>query len=128
MKPQLDSLTASKESFKLLMVIAANCEFELASVDIRATFLLSTVLDHDVFIKPPENIKKAGVISKLKKPLYGLDDASRKFWLHVKEVLLKVGMKVMEGDKALYYLHGDSIITHVDDFTLNGTLEFLTEI
>ena len=39
---------------------------------------------------------------KLKKPLYGLDDASQKFWLRVKEVLKKIGLKVMEGDEAFY--------------------------
>ena len=39
LKPQSDSPTASKESFKLLMVVAANNNFKLASVDIRATFL-----------------------------------------------------------------------------------------
>ena len=56
-------------------------------------------------------------------PLYGLDDASRKFWLRAKEVLKKVGLKVMEGDEAFYYLHRDgklirAVVTHVDDFTL----------
>ena len=61
------------------MVITANSEFKLVSVDIRAVFLQSKVLDCDVFIKPPEDIKKTGVIWRLKKPLYGHDDAFRKF-------------------------------------------------
>ena len=39
MKPQSDSPTASKDSFELLMAVAANKDFCLASVDIRATFL-----------------------------------------------------------------------------------------
>ena len=56
MKPQSDSPTASKESFKLLMAVAANSEFKLASVDIRAAFLQSRVLDHDKFIQPPDDI------------------------------------------------------------------------
>ena len=34
MKPQSDSPTASKDSFKLLMAVAANEDFHLASVDI----------------------------------------------------------------------------------------------
>ena len=81
MKPQSDSQTASKDGFKLLMAVAANEEFHLASVDIRAAFLQSCVLDCDVFVLPPENIRKPGKVWKLKKPLYGLDDALRKFWL-----------------------------------------------
>ena len=87
LEPQSDSPTVWKESFKILTAVAANSNFKLASVDIRAVFLQSRTLDRDVFIKPPPDIRKEGLIWKLKKPLYGLDDASRKFWLQVKEVL-----------------------------------------
>ena len=45
MKPQSDSPTVSKESFKILMAISANENFKLASVDIRAAFLQSRTLD-----------------------------------------------------------------------------------
>ena len=62
----------------------------------------------------------------MKKSLYGLNDASGKFWFCVKEVP-KVGMKVMEGDKAIYDLQG-CLITHVDDFTLARTPEFIKEV
>ena len=72
MKAQSDSPTASKESFKLLMAVAANADFKLASVDIRAAFLQSQVLDHDVFIQPPEDIWKPGMVWQLKKTLYAL--------------------------------------------------------
>ena len=69
----------------------------------------------------------------MKKPLYGLDDASRKFWLQVKEVLKEIGLKVIEGDEAFYYLHQDgelmgAVITHVDYFTLAGTEDFIREV
>ena len=93
---------------------------KLASVDIRAAFLQSRTLDRDVFMLPPPNIRKPGIIWRLKKPLYGLDDTSQKFWLQVKEVLKEIGLKVMEGDEAFYYLHRDgeligAVITHVDN-------------
>ena len=90
MKPQPDSPTVSKESFKMLMAVAANDNFKLASVDIRAAFLQSRTLDRDVFMLPPPDIRKQGVIWRLKKPLYGLDDTSQKFWLKVKELLKKI--------------------------------------
>ena len=82
------------------MAIAANNGFKLASVDIRAAFLQSITLDRDIFMKPPPDIRKEGIIWRLKKSLYGLDDASWKFWLQVKEVLKEIGLKVMEGDEA----------------------------
>ena len=86
LKPQSDSPIAAKESFKLLMALLANFHFKLASVHICAAFLQSKVLDRDIFVEPPSDIKKQGIIWKLKKPLYGLDDASRKFWLRVSDV------------------------------------------
>ena len=60
MKPQSDSPTASKESFKMLMAVAGNLGFKLASVDIRAAFLQSKVLDREVFIEPRSDVKKQG--------------------------------------------------------------------
>ena len=42
---------------------------------------------------------------EVKKPLYGLDDASRKFWLKLKDRLIALGLKVMPDDEALYYAH-----------------------
>ena len=37
------------------------------------------------------------------KPLYGLDDASRKFWLKVKETLIGLGLRTVPGDEAFYF-------------------------
>merc|ERR1712030_113785 len=55
-KPQSDSPTVLKDSFKLLMAVAANNGFRLASVDIRAAFFKSKSLDQDVFVKPPKTL------------------------------------------------------------------------
>ena len=114
MKPQSDSPTASKDSFKLLMPVAANNNFKLASVDIRAAFLQS---------KRQRRICKAARGHILWKPVYGLDDTLRKFWLRVKEVFMEMDLKIMEGDKAFYFLHEEgklkgAILTHVDDFNI----------
>ena len=53
-------------------------------MDIRAAFLQAKKLDREVFVRPPDDIKKEDIIWKLLKPLYGLDDASRKFYSKVK--------------------------------------------
>ena len=66
MKPQSDSPTMSKESFKMLMAFSGNEDFMLALVDIRAAFLQSRRLDRDVFMLPPSDIRKPEVIWKLK--------------------------------------------------------------
>jgi len=67
--------------------VAANKDFELRKIDIRAAFLQAKQLEREVFLKPLKDIKKEKIIWKLKKPLYGLNDASRKFRLRLKSIL-----------------------------------------
>merc|ERR1712177_192543 len=76
---------------------------------------------------------KEGVIWKLLKPLYGLDDASRKFYLKVRETLKNLNLNTLPGEYAVYYQHNNGrlvgiILSHVDDFTITGTNEFITRI
>ena len=115
LKPQSDSPTASKDSFKLLMAVAANNNFKLASIDVEQRHLC----------KATNDIKKPGVIWRLQKPLYSLDDVLRKFWLRVKEVFTEMYLKIIDGDKAFYFLHEEgnlrgAVLTHVNDFNLAG--------
>ena len=82
------------------MALAANFHFKIASVDICAAFLQSKILDREAYVEPPADIKKQGIVWKLNKPLYGLDDASRKFWLRVRDVFLnKLEIKTVEEDE-----------------------------
>ena len=77
--PQSDSPTMLRESLKLYFVVAANEDFTLRSIDIRAAFLQARGLDREVFLEPPKDVKSEGKIWLLKKPLYGLNNTSRKF-------------------------------------------------
>ena len=65
--------------------------------------------------------------------MYGLDSASRKFWLKLKETLVALGLKVMPGDEVFYYMHerGElmgAVLTHVEDFFMVGTEEFVEKL
>ena len=46
----------------MLVAVAANLGFKLASVDIRVAFLYCKVLDRELFIEPPSDFKKKGCI------------------------------------------------------------------
>merc|ERR1712002_1135235 len=114
-------------------MLSANFNFKIVSMDIRVTFLQAKTLDREVFVRPPKDQEKKGVIWKLLKPLYGLDDASRKFYLKVKETLKNMGLKTLPGDEAVYYQHKNGklegmLLSHVDDFTIAGTKEFVQRI
>ena len=110
-----------------------NSGFKVVSMDIRAAFLQAKKLDREVYVRPPEDIRKQGKIWKLLKPLYGLDDASQKFYLKVKETLRELGLKMLPGDEAFYYENRDGkllgvVLSHVDDFTIAGEEEFVKRI
>ena len=114
----------------MYFAVAANEGFKLRSIDIRAAFLQAKCLDREVYMEPPKDVKKEGKIWKLKKPLYGLNDASRKFWLKVREVYDECRLKILDGDEVFNYRHlknGDlegMISSHVDDFILAGSDAF----
>merc|ERR1712002_599474 len=99
-----------------------NQNFRVVSMDIRAAFLQAKKLNREVFVRLPDDIKKEGKIWKLLKPLYGLDESSRKFYLKVKETLQELGLKTLPGDGAFHYENRNSLLmgmnwSHVDDFT-----------
>ena len=128
-----DSPTVLKESNKLFTAITANQEFQLVSVDIRAAFLQSKELQRDVYVVSPKDLAETGIIWKLKKSLYGLNDASRRFWLRVKKIFEDESLKTLPGDEEFFYknINGNlsgMIITHVDDFQIAGTEDFITNI
>ena len=115
------------------MALSANFHFKIASVDISAAFLQSKVLDREVYVEPPSDIKKQGIVWKSNKPLYGLDKARRKFWLRIKDVTTEMGLKVMDGEEAFYFLHEEghlrgAVLTHVDDFNLAGDDDFVEKV
>ena len=111
------------------MALGANSGFKVVSMDIRAAFLQAKILDREVYVRPPEDIKKEGKIWKLLKPLYDLDDASQKFYLKVKETLKELGLKTLPGDEHLIEIRDGKllgvVLSHVDDFTVAGEEEFV---
>ena len=129
-KPQSDSPTVLRASVKTFVAVAANEGFEICSIDITGAFLQAEDLDREVFVKPPVDIRKDWVIWRLKKPLYGLDDSSRKFYIRVKKMFINLGFEVLEGDAAYFYIMKEGklygqISTHVDDFNMAGEKTFI---
>ena len=57
--------------------LAKAYNWKTETMDVKAAFLQSKKLDRAVYVKPPKNLKKAGVIWQLEKPAYGLNDSPR---------------------------------------------------
>ena len=72
-----DSPTVDRRTVKFMLTLAANQGFEIRAVDISAAFLQGRELDREVYVRPPPEFKKPGVVWRLLKGLYGLKEAAR---------------------------------------------------
>ena len=104
-------------------------------MDISAAFLQSERLERKVFIQLPKNIEEnRSFVYKLNKPLYGLTDAGRQFWLRVRKILKEDGFKTLIGDGCYYQKYDKEgkligmLLMHVDDFIYNGSDVFVKQV
>ena len=101
-------------------------------MDISAAFLQGGLLEREVFLRPPSDVCSTDKVWRLRKCIYGLNDAPRYWYRKVKEVLLKLGGVVSTYDNALYLwydaLDGNHLmgvlVSHVDDFAFCGSVKF----
>ncbi|GAB1599883.1 hypothetical protein Ahia01_000265800 [Argonauta hians] len=124
-----DSPTCLKENLRLVVAIAASEKWKMKSLDIKSAFLQGKNIERDVYLIPPAEVSNGKVLWKLNKVIYGLSDASRMWYLKVKEVLESLGMKMSIYDEALFYFKVSGklcglIAIHVDDFLHVGNCEF----
>ena len=131
--PQTDSPTASRDTLKIFCTIAANEKWTLEGSDVRSAFLQADSLSRDVFIEPPPERKRPGIVWKLLKPCYGLKDASRLWFQSASKRLINLGMKQSLSDSCLFYFHKDGklqglLMMHVDDLLSCGTKLFNEQI
>ena len=129
-----DSPTCSKEGLKFVLCVINSYGWSCHSLDIKTAFLQSEKMDRPVHLLPPAEAKcKAGKLWKLSKCVYGLNDASRSWYLTVKKELLQLGAEMSKLDQAVFTwyhqgkLHG-IISTHVDDFCWGGTKVFRVSV
>ena len=131
-KIRKDSPTCGKDSLRLCLTIMASMGWQINSLDVKAAFLQGSPIERDVYIVPP---KEANTYKlwKLKKTVYGLADASRTWYLRVKQELEKFGVQVSKYDEAIFYWRTSKgfeglICCHVDDFLWGGSDKFKEEV
>ena len=125
-----DSPTCLKENLRLVATIAVSKDWKIKSLDIKSAFLQGKDIDREVYLVPPQEIEsRPNILWKLNKTIYGLNDASRKWYLKVKETLENLGVTMSIYDEALFYYKEEGkldglIGTHVDDFLYVGSNNF----
>ncbi|XP_057314680.1 uncharacterized protein LOC130655883 [Hydractinia symbiolongicarpus] len=128
-----DSPTCSKESLRLILTLIAYNNWRCSSIDIKSAFLQGKEIERTVYLKPPKEADNGNSLWKLKKCIYGLVDASRCWYLRVKEELINLNVSVSKSDPAIFYWHHGQqlsgvMATHVDDFCWGGNEDFIENV
>ena len=127
-----DSPTCSKEGVRIALACIASKQWQLHSLDVKAAFLQGNPIDRELYVVPPKEFRNANKIWKLCKVAYGLTDASRSWYLRVKDVLLEIGMKMSNFENAVFHYGNEHlegiIVIHVDDMLFAGEDNFFTNV
>ena len=129
-----DSPTCRRESVRILLFILSNYKWELKSIDFKTAFLQGNQIKREIYILPPkETHTDTNKIWKILKPVYGLLDAPREWYLRLRSELESLGMKVHSLDNGFFYLRSRGelvgiVISYVDDILYGGTRQFTIQI
>ena len=88
-----DSPTCAKESLRVSLALIASRKWKLRSIDIKSAFLQGKKIDREVHLAPPvEAGEDDDVVWRLNTCIYGLTDASRTWYLSVKDFLNSINV------------------------------------
>ena len=100
-----DSPTCSRQSLRMALATAPIMSWKLHSLDITAAFLQGSYIDRDVFVRPPHDFIEDGKLWKLRRCMYGLNDAPRMWYDRVVQELKNLNGKVSTYDNAMFLWH-----------------------
>jgi hypothetical protein len=111
-----------------ILTLVASRGFEINQINIKSTYLYSKVNDdEDLYLRPPPgnllpNLP-TGWVLKLKKTIYSLKQAGRRWYKVLCDILYQLGLTRSNFDNAVFYAYCEDklilILTcHVDDITL----------
>ena len=106
---QTDSPAATRPGFRLACQFGANRGLSLYHMDLKTAFLQGEAYDEsrDVVCQlPAEAGHPPYIVARLKKPVYGMNDAPRRWWNIVDSALQSYGMVPTRADRCCYVLYG----------------------
>ena len=127
-----DSPTCSRESVRILFSILASHNWKLSSIDVTRAFLQGEAIERTVYLKPPPEAN-TNKLWRLKKCVYGLADAPRKWYLRLTQELKRLGCTQHKIDKGLFvYTLQDKLVSVltccVDDIAYGSTPVFCDNV
>ena len=97
-----DSPIARKLGIRVLFANAASKELPLEAIDVNSAFLQGDQLDRELYMETPSEEKKPNVIWRLNKAVYGLKDASLKWYKRLDKELITLDCVRSKLDTACY--------------------------
>ena len=129
-----DSPTLSAASEALIMQWVASHKYRLISGDIKTAFLSGDEDIRNIFISPPDDVRQMlnldhETVLRLRKVVYGLVNAPKKWWDRLKTSLIKHGFTSCALDPCAFVLRKSGKIhgvlgVHVDDVIGGGNETF----
>ena len=123
-----DSLTCCKEGLRLVCCVISSNKWLINSLDVKTAFLQGKPIKRTVFVQPPKEAK-TDKVWELKKCVYGLADASRYWYLKLREKRIRLGATPIQLDQGIFIWHKDNkpfgiMACFVDDALWGGNTEF----
>ncbi|HIG85417.1 MAG TPA: hypothetical protein EYQ25_00045 [Planctomycetes bacterium] len=143
------SPTATRQAILMLLTLATAFGWDFGSMDVSTAFLQSETMTREVYVVPPKEwlespegraaVLKFGVVLwLLLRPLYGLNDAPRRWNETLKKFLVDgLGLRRVSGDLCQFVDCGESkahpesrgmLIVHVDDIFWIGNAAFREKV
>jgi hypothetical protein len=118
------SPVSCKDSLRIIMMLVAHYGLEFHQIDVKTTFLNGDLLEN-VYMAQPKGFVVKGkehMGCHLRKSIYGLKQASRRWYLKFDETIRSFGFKENEEDNCIYakFRNGKFIFLtmYVDDILL----------
>ena len=130
-----DSPTAKTMTLKIILTLATSEGWKINVKDIRRAFLQSVKPSRTVLVRPPREASvPSGKVWSLNVVAYGLNDASRAFYLRQAEELKKINFTPLTMDPATFVYRDEkegiikaAYVTHVDDALTAGEEEIVDQ-
>jgi hypothetical protein len=118
------SPVSCKDSLRIIMTLVAHYGLEFHQIDVKTTFLNGDLLEN-VYMAQPKGFVVKGkehMGCHLRKSIYGLNQASRRWYLKFDETIRSFGFKENEEDNCIYAKFRNRkfifLILYVDDILL----------
>src|SRR5215469_14787781 len=123
-KIECEAPTCSPEGMKVVLGVIKMNKWDLCTMDIKTAYLQGDLINREVYIVPPEGYSD-NKVWRLKKAVYGLKDAARKWYETLIQILRETGgtRSLLDGTIMRWKERGKLIgvmVIHVDDLCYGG--------